>query len=83
MKLRPLFVVTLLLLVGLDASAGQSARTRQGAVTVNVSGPLVLGFFPPFTKAEEQADDGGISEGIAHVQFALEDIAKCYGDIPA
>src|SRR5688500_14547720 len=58
----------------------QTERTSQEAVTVDVNGPLVIGFFPPFTEAEQAADDGGIREGLAHLRFALEDIAKCYGN---
>jgi len=74
-------IAAALTLVGqVEGSAGQNPRPRQGAITVDVRGPVILGFFPPFTKAEEEADDGGISEGLAHVRFALEDIARCYGN---
>jgi len=35
-----------------------------------VKGPLVVGFFPPYSKDEEESD--GIVEGLAHVEFALD-----------
>ena len=35
---------------------------------IDVKGPMIIGFFPPFTKAEKDADDGGIREGLAHLQ---------------
>ena len=66
------------LLVPVSTSAQN--RAGQGSVTVAIDGPLILGFFPPFTKAEEEADDSGIAEGLAHVRFALEDIAECYAN---
>src|SRR5262245_26183853 len=68
-----------LILLGPMSTSAQS-RSAQGDVTVVVKGPLILGFFPPFTKAEEEANDSGIVEGLAHVRFALEDIAECYAN---
>jgi hypothetical protein len=47
------------------------------AVHVVVSVPTIVGFFPPVSQADLDHDDGGIREGIAHVQFALEDVEKC------
>jgi len=76
--MNKLAVFWLLLAVLVPIRPLAQTRTEQGAVTVDVKGPLILGFFPPFTKAEEQLDDGGINEGLAHLRFALEDIAKCY-----
>jgi hypothetical protein len=46
-------------------------------VLVVVSGPTIVGFFPPISQTNLDHDDGGISEGVAHVQFALEDVEKC------
>ena len=75
-----------ILLALMLASAGpmagevQNERPGHGPVTVDVKGPVVIGFFPPFTEAEETAQNSGINEGLAHVGFALEDIAKCYGN---
>jgi hypothetical protein len=74
------FLCAALVAVVPTGTSTQSARPGQEPVTVEVNGPLILGFFPPFTKAEEDADDGGISEGLAHMRFALEDIEKCNGD---
>lgn len=72
-------VITVALVVALHADTSmQSAKSREPAVRIDVKGPVVIGFFPPYTRAEQQADDGSISEGLAHVRFALEDIAKCY-----
>src|SRR5438128_1864432 len=80
MRTLPTLAALTLSLLGTVDIWAQSGPQGQGPVTVDVKGPLVLGFFPPFTKAEVAADDGGISEGLAHVRFALENIAKCYGD---
>ena len=55
--------------------SGQSVRSNHGPVTVTVNGPLVIGFFPPYSKEEENSD--GVIEGLAHVRYALEDISKC------
>ena len=38
----------------------------------------MVAFFPPFTDEEKRNDDGGITEGLAHLRFALENIAKCW-----
>lgn len=50
---------------------------EESTVTVTVSGPTIVGFFPPVTQKEIDEDDGGLREGTAHVTFALEDIEKC------
>jgi hypothetical protein len=48
-------------------------------VILDVAGPLVVGFFPPVTDAELESGDG-TSEGVAHLQFSLEDAAQCLQD---
>jgi hypothetical protein len=75
-------LVTLMLASACAMSrAAQNERSgQQGPVTVDVKGPVVIGFFPPFTEAEESAHNSGITEGLAHAGFALADIAKCYGN---
>ena len=78
-----LIVGTLALIGAISVTPGKPPNSTKSEVVVEVGGPVVIGFFPPFTKAEEEADDGGISEGVAHLRFALEDIAKCLGDRPA
>lgn len=57
-------------------SLAQGGPTKPAVV--DVTSPLVVGFFPPFTEAEKEDDDGGIGEVLSHVGFALEDIANCY-----
>jgi hypothetical protein len=42
-----------------------------------VSGFAAIGFFPPITEAQKENDDGGLTEGFAHLEFALDDVAKC------
>jgi len=69
------------LLVGTQinqAAESQRARPGQGPVTVNVTGPVILGFFPPYAESEEKED--GVIEGLAHLRYALEDIGRCFGD---
>jgi hypothetical protein len=67
-----------IVVLGSLETLAQSARPGQGPVTIDIKGPVVIGFFQPFTQKEEETDDGGIREGLAHVRFALEDISKCY-----
>ena len=52
------------------ANAGDTVR-------IKVTGTTAIGFFPPFSQKELDNDDGGISEGTAHVGFALEDLTRC------
>ncbi len=54
-----------------------SMPQAQPNLVVTLKGPTAIGFFPPTTQAEVDADDGGIREGMAHVRFALEDVEKC------
>ena len=44
---------------------------------MNVTGPVILGFFPPYSESEEEED--GVIEGLAHVRYALEHIGRCFG----
>ena len=64
----------LMLILVLTASACVAAHPP---VRVAVSGPTAIGFFPPVSQSEVDHDDGGIREGVAHVQFALEDLEQC------
>lgn len=43
----------------------------------NIDDVTVIGIFPPTTKEEWDQDDGGLSEGYAHLQYGLEDVSKC------
>jgi hypothetical protein len=68
-------VLLLIVLASLPIRASAQARSD---VVIDVTGPLVIGFFPPFTKTEESED--GVIEGLAHMRFALDDIAECIAD---
>lgn len=57
-----------------------SAVATEPTVSIAVHGPTVIGFFPPTSDDELAHDDGGLNEGIAHVRFALEDLANCLAD---
>ena len=46
-------------------------------VATSVSGPTVVGFFPPVSQKEIEDDTSGAREGIAHVRFSLEDVVSC------
>jgi hypothetical protein len=81
MRKPAVFWLVLVALVPVSTSAQNQAS--QGGATVVVEGPLIVGFFPPFTRAEEEANDSGIAEGLAHVRFALDDIAACYANTAA
>lgn len=43
---------------------------------------MIIGFYPPEEPSRVE-DDRGMSEGIAHLQFALEDVARCLHDASA
>lgn len=45
--------------------------------TMSINGPTAIGIFPPTSQQDLANDDGGLNEGIAHVQFALEDVRNC------
>lgn len=53
-----------------SAQAGPRAPVQ----TVQVTGPVVVGFAP--LEVRGQKDEGSI-EGVAHANFALQDTAKC------
>ena len=64
--------------IGCIASfAALTCLAADHTVTISVTGPAAVGFFPPVTQEELDNDDGGIREGTAHVGFALEDLEKC------
>jgi hypothetical protein len=63
--------------VGVAIPSLADNATRDQGVAIAVTGPLVIGFFPPTTQTEMDDADSGFSEAIAHVCFALEDINKC------
>jgi hypothetical protein len=75
----------LVALVALGSLGWSAVATAQPAAPVepeglaSVSGPTAIGFFPPITEKERDEDDGGLSEGYAHLSFALEDLEKCLG----
>lgn len=76
MRLLPLLAASLL--TTCLSVAGASA-TASGEI-IEVTGPTIIGFFPPPSDPAED-DDGGYSEGIAHLRFAIEDTAACLGDL--
>ena len=44
--------------------------------TITLSGPLVLGYFPPVTQAQVDSDES-LASALSHVEFALDDARKC------
>jgi hypothetical protein len=46
-------------------------------LVVSIDRPTIVGYFPPTTQEELDNDSGGLNEALAHIEFALEDIAKC------
>ena len=73
------------LLLGLGCAGGGDAEGDVGAVAIPVTGPLVVGFFPPITgslladdPAEIQSDQG-MGNDVAHLQFALAEVKRCLG----
>jgi hypothetical protein len=70
-----------LVVLAQTGTAAQEIRSDQGPVTIEVKGPVIVGFFPPFTKAEESTDE--VVEGLAHIRYALERVESCYGNAAA
>ena len=55
----------------------QADARRDGEAQIEVNGPLIVGFFPPVTKAEMEDPDSGAAEALAHIGFAVHDTQKC------
>ena len=60
----------------LTASRPVAGEPEPGVVEVAVAGPMAIGFYPPVSDAEIE-EDPGTREGLAHLEFALSDVAKC------
>jgi hypothetical protein len=45
-------------------------------VEIRITGPMIVGFFPPVSD-EELESDPGARAGVAHLKFALSDVAAC------
>jgi hypothetical protein len=54
----------------------QQARGADHSEKLWLDGPMIVGFFPWVDENTIDADDG-TREGVAHLGFALEDLAKC------
>ena len=63
-----------LLLLG--SAAAPPTDPEQTTTEVLVTKPTIVGFFPPVS-AEEIETNPGTREGVAHLEFALSDVAKC------
>ena len=63
-----------------DSPPSQPASPRPADTTalVVVDRPTVIGFFPPARDSAEAAEEG-YTEGVAHVDFALQDAEACLG----
>ena len=84
MSLRAGLMTRLLLLGGLLLLfSGSRAGNPAGAALpeneeiAEITGPTAIGIFPPTTQEERDNDDGGLSEGYAHLAFALQDVQEC------
>lgn len=76
MRRLPLFAASLLA-IGLSAASASAAASGD---IIEVTGPTIVGFFPPQSEPTKD-DDGGYSEGIAHLRFAIENTAACLRDL--
>jgi hypothetical protein len=70
----PAVVIACLFLTSISAAAGNAHAENARVARVSVAGPMVIGFFPPVF---DEAPDSGAEEGLAHLEFALSDVAKC------
>ena len=87
MRLRVAVLVVGLGCAGAGGDDG-GGEGNAGGVTIPVTGPLVVGFFPPITgslladdPAEIQSDQG-MGDDVAHLQFALAEVKRCLGALP-
>lgn len=70
--LRVPFSLGWLVMVSLDSVVATETPT----VEIRVSGPMIVGFFPPISDQELQSEPGARA-GVAHFEFALTDVAAC------
>lgn len=81
---RPAFWM-LAALVAAQVSAAQPAtgtalEGSSASATVTVDGPMAIGFFPPMTRAQWDADlDGRLAQEMSDIEIALGDIKACVG----
>jgi len=73
------FFLTVFVLSSLNISFVIASEQTDNKVIV-VDGPLVVGYFPPVTQEEMDDSDNGAVEGMAHVNFSVEDTLKCLED---
>jgi hypothetical protein len=53
---------------------------ESSAPEIRVSGPVVIGYFPPMDQGELDDPNSGVGEGVAHVRFALADTLRCINE---
>lgn len=63
--------------IAATGTAVHAQSADEAGLVVDVTGPLVLGFFPPMNQAAVATDDGGLRDGVTNVNIALQELAKC------
>lgn len=62
-----------------DPSTG--AASEAAPATVTVDGPVAIGFFPPMTREQWDADtEGRFAQEMSDIEIALGDVKACVGD---
>jgi hypothetical protein len=59
-----------------DAQPALQAPTDRHTEAIRVDRPMVVGFFPYFTQADIDADEG-LQSALEHFRYAIEDTAEC------
>ena len=80
--IRTIALIGLFSLVGSAAANPDAAQLPESEGVADIAGPTAIGFFPPITQEERDHDDGGLREGYAHLEFALEDVQQCLAPRP-
>jgi hypothetical protein len=72
------YIGPLVIFILVSPHSDASVQSKQDiTITIDVKGPLVVGFFPPYSKAEESEDD--VIEGLAQInaQGAVIEAESC------
>lgn len=63
-----------------DPATGTALPTAPMTVTVTVDRPMAIGFFPPMTREQWDADtDGRLAQEMSDIEIALGDVKACVG----
>jgi hypothetical protein len=64
-----------------DTPIGTASEAAPAPAMVTVDGPVAIGFFPPMTREQWDADtEGRFAQEMSDIEIALGDVKACVGD---